>query len=117
MSKKKSYMDNDNILSENFLKKLRNKIADKLVVRGMKKDKKIIMNHPNVQLCTMRAQRHKHSLPKAYKWRFACCRHTIHTCLTGQVFSGRAIFRERLLVLDEFQPDVGRRLQEDTIYF
>ena len=41
MSKKKSYMDNDNILSENFLKKLRNKIADKLVVRGMKKDKKI----------------------------------------------------------------------------
>jgi len=42
MSKKKSYMDNDNILSENFLKKLRNKIADKLVVRGMKKDKKIL---------------------------------------------------------------------------
>ena len=42
MAKKKSYMDNDNILSENFLKKLRNKIADKLVVRGMKKDKKMV---------------------------------------------------------------------------
>jgi len=42
MSKKKSYMDNDNILSENFLKKLRNKIADKLVVRSMKKDKKVL---------------------------------------------------------------------------
>ena len=42
MSKKKSYMDNDNILSENFLKKLRNKIADKLVVRSMKKDKKML---------------------------------------------------------------------------
>ena len=48
MSKKKSYMDNDNILSENFLKKLRNKIADKLVVRGMKKDKKVLKRLDNL---------------------------------------------------------------------
>ena len=39
MSKKKSYMDNNNILSENFLKKLRDKIANKLAVRKIKKDK------------------------------------------------------------------------------
>jgi len=41
MSKKKSYMDNDNILSENFLKKLRDKIANKLAIRNIKKDKQV----------------------------------------------------------------------------
>ena len=38
MSKKKSYMDSTNILSENLLKKLRDKIAHKLAVRNLKKD-------------------------------------------------------------------------------
>jgi len=41
MSKKKSYMDNNNILSENFLKKLRDKIANKLANREIKRDKTI----------------------------------------------------------------------------
>ena len=41
MSKKKSFMDNHNILSENFLKKLRDKIANKLAVRNIKKDKSV----------------------------------------------------------------------------
>ena len=41
MSKKKSYMDNNNILSENFLKKLRDKIANKLAIRNIKKDKSV----------------------------------------------------------------------------
>tara|TARA_R110000851_G_scaffold15193_1_gene50453 strand:+ start:1004 stop:1261 length:258 start_codon:yes stop_codon:yes gene_type:complete len=41
MSKKKSYMDNCGILSENFLKKLRDKIANKLAVRNIKKDKSV----------------------------------------------------------------------------
>ena len=41
MSKKKSYMDSTNILSENLLKKLRDKIAHKLAVRSIKKDKNV----------------------------------------------------------------------------
>ena len=41
MIKKKSFMDNHNILSENFLKKLRDKIANKLAVRNIKKDKSV----------------------------------------------------------------------------
>ena len=41
MSMKKSFMDNHNILSENFLKKLRDKIANKLAVRNIKKDKSV----------------------------------------------------------------------------
>lgn len=41
MLKKKSYMDNQNILSENFLKKLRDKIANKLAIRNIKKDKSV----------------------------------------------------------------------------
>tara|TARA_R110000823_G_scaffold271029_1_gene390510 strand:+ start:1057 stop:1314 length:258 start_codon:yes stop_codon:yes gene_type:complete len=41
MSKKKSYMDMDNILSEGFYKKIIHKIADKLTVRALKKDPKI----------------------------------------------------------------------------
>ena len=41
MSKKKSYMDSTNILSENLLKKLRDKIAHKLAVRSIKKDKSV----------------------------------------------------------------------------
>ena len=41
MSKKKSYMDSANILSENLLKKLRDKIAHKLAVRSIKKDKNV----------------------------------------------------------------------------
>ena len=41
MSKKKSFMDNHNILSENFLKKLRDKIANKLAIRKIKKDKSV----------------------------------------------------------------------------
>tara|TARA_R100000700_G_C3165043_1_gene140264 strand:+ start:259 stop:516 length:258 start_codon:yes stop_codon:yes gene_type:complete len=41
MSKKKSYMDKQNILSENFLKKLKYKIANKLAIRNIKKDKSI----------------------------------------------------------------------------
>ena len=41
MSKKKSYMDNINILSENFWKKLKYKIAHKLAVRNIKKDKSV----------------------------------------------------------------------------
>ena len=41
MSKKKSYMDNNNILSENFLKKLRDKIANKLANREIKRNKTI----------------------------------------------------------------------------
>jgi len=48
MSKKKSYMDNDNILSENFLKKLRNKIANKLAVRKIKKDKQVKKDMANL---------------------------------------------------------------------
>ena len=38
---KKSYMNKSNILSENFLKKLRDKIANKLAIISIKKDKKI----------------------------------------------------------------------------
>ena len=41
MSKKKSYMDSTNILSENLLKKLRDKIAHKSAVRSIKKDKNV----------------------------------------------------------------------------
>ena len=41
MSNKKSYMDNANILSENFLKKIRDKIANKLAIRNIKKDKSV----------------------------------------------------------------------------
>ena len=48
MSKKKSYMDNNNILSENFLKKLRDKIANKLAVRKIKKDKQVKKDMANL---------------------------------------------------------------------
>tara|TARA_A100001515_G_C4524189_1_gene194579 strand:+ start:61 stop:318 length:258 start_codon:yes stop_codon:yes gene_type:complete len=41
MSKKKSYMDSNNILSENLLKKLRDKIANRLAIRHIKKDPKV----------------------------------------------------------------------------
>lgn len=41
MSKKKSYMDNINVLSENFFKKLKYKIADKLAIRSIKKNKSV----------------------------------------------------------------------------
>ena len=48
MSKKKSYMDNTNILSENYLKKLRDKIANKLAVRKIKKDKQVKKDMANL---------------------------------------------------------------------
>tara|TARA_R100000664_G_C2759404_1_gene149136 strand:+ start:41 stop:298 length:258 start_codon:yes stop_codon:yes gene_type:complete len=41
MSKKKSYMDNKNLLSENFFKKLKHKIANKIAIRNIKKDKQV----------------------------------------------------------------------------
>jgi len=41
VSKKKSYMDNINVLSENFFKKLKYKIADKLAIRSIKKNKSV----------------------------------------------------------------------------
>ena len=41
MSKKKSYMDNKNLLSENFFKKLKYKIANKIAIRNIKKDKQV----------------------------------------------------------------------------
>ena len=48
MSKKKSYMDIESILSENFLKKIRDKIANKLAVRNIKKDRQIKKNIDNL---------------------------------------------------------------------
>jgi hypothetical protein len=44
MSKKKSYMDNDNILSENLLKKIRDKLANKLAIRQIKNDSQVKKN-------------------------------------------------------------------------
>ena len=41
-------MDNNNILSENFLKKLRDKIANKLAVRKIKKDKQVKKDMANL---------------------------------------------------------------------
>ena len=41
-------MDIENILSENFLKKIRDKIANKLAVRNIKKDRQIKKNIDNL---------------------------------------------------------------------
>ena len=41
-------MDIESILSENFLKKIRDKIANKLAVRNIKKDRQIKKNIDNL---------------------------------------------------------------------
>ena len=44
MSKKKSYMDKENVLSEGFFDKLKSYFKDKKIINSLKKDKKFIQH-------------------------------------------------------------------------